>query len=422
MAEARQNARRQERAKQRKAKRAEIKEQQKAERAESKKHLNIFNNAQDEHENDPLESNKSYFPDWSWDHIRPWVILRRDTAYDDSQIRQIANHDIFVLEKMTGWKTYGSNEAGSLEAAKQVKKINPRIKTLFYLNAMIHYPGYAANDSFNKTEWATRTRDNEVFMFKKRYLWYNHSNLDFREWWIQRALDMVQHDEIDGIFIDAIMKTAIDHFGIPDNANAYFETATELRRRLPEGKLLIGNALRPKANNGVGGYGNIKHLQYLDGSYLEGWMGDAETIVEAIELMSAASQAGRMIMLNAGPAFTHKEQKTKVDKMKSMNERYTYLKEFINFPLAIFLVVVEPFSYFSYHYNVDAKPGGRRGRAAFDCKRYEEVTRRLGEPQGAYKKQDDFVFTREFEHLSVWVNVKSREVKLNVKEVRHDEL
>jgi hypothetical protein len=414
--EERQKARRQARAKERQRKRAENSASQKT----GHNHLNIFDN--DQSSTDPLQNNNSSYPQWSWDHIRPWTILRRDTSYPEDQVRQIAHHDIFIIEKMTGWKTHGSNEAGSLEAAGAVKKYNPRIKTFFYLNAMIHYPGYEANNSF-KNEWASRTCDGEkVFMFKQRYKWYNHSNLEFREWWINRALDIVSHDEMDGVFIDAIMKTSIRHFDCPDNEEAYFATATELRRRLPEGKLLIGNALRPKTNNRVGGYGNIRHLQYLDGSYFEGWMGDADSIAQAIDLMSAASKAGRLVLLNAGPAFKSKADKTTIDSMKSINDRYTFMKKFIDFPLAIFLLAVEPYSYFSYHYNVDAKPGGRNGRAAFDCHRFQELTRKLGEPKGSYSKEDEYVYSREYDYISVWVNLKSREVKLMVKEVMHDEL
>eukprot|EP00956_Cyclotella_meneghiniana_P008696 scaffold11866_cov23-Cyclotella_meneghiniana.AAC.2 len=328
---------------------------------------------------------------------------------------------------MTGWKSHGSNEAGSLAAARRVKKLNPRIKTFFYLNAVIHYPGYDANTSFRR-EWAVKDArdDTKVFMFKQRYMLYDHNHPELREWWIQRALDMVSHNEMDGIFIDAIMKTTASHLGRSDNAQAYFDTALELRRRLPEGALLIGNALRPHTNHRIGGYGNIRHLQYLDGSYLEGWMGDASTILQAMELMSAASKAGRIILLNAGPALnTH--EKSSIDSMKHLNRRYTFLKRYIDFPLAIFLLIVEEYAYFSYNYNVDAKPGGRRGYAVFDSNRFEEMTRKLGKPRGGYTREEKYVFTREFDYLSVWVNVNTREVRLTVKEEKqqvqhHEEL
>ena len=231
--EERQKARRQARAKERQRKRAADsrakahKEHSGSDSAATSHNLNIFDNND---EPDPPPHDTSHFPPWSWDTVRPWVILRRDTSYPDDQILQIARHDVFVVEKMTGWKCHGSNEAGSLAAARRVKKLNPKIKTFFYLNAVVHYPGYDANTSF-QDEWAVREKatsdDDKVFLFKDRYMLYDHTHSELREWWIQRALDMVSHDEMDGVFIDAIIKTSNPHLGGVHNARAYFDTAVE---------------------------------------------------------------------------------------------------------------------------------------------------------------------------------------------------
>jgi hypothetical protein len=104
---------------------------------------------------------------------------------------------------------------------------------------------------------------------------------------------MAAHDEIDGIFIDSICKAVHPAFCPPDHEEAYIATANELRERLPEGKLLIGNALRAH----MGGDCNMKHMKYLDGSYLEGWQKSNETIATTVKIMSAAAKQGRMIML-----------------------------------------------------------------------------------------------------------------------------
>jgi hypothetical protein len=376
--------------------------------------------------------NQNYFPEWSFDHVRPWVPIRRDDEYSDDQIVQIAGHDIVMLEKSNGFRTHGSVEAGTLAAAKRIKSVNPKIKVLFYLNAMIHYPHYEADATFKKDEWAMRDpKTNEIYTWNKRWVSYDHRNVDFREWWIARALNMLQHDEIDGIFIDAIIKTAVisRNIDVPNHDEAYLETARDLRARLPEGKLLIGNALRANAPNGAGGDGNINHLSYLDGSYLENWDKSDQLIVKTIKLMSAALNAGRIVMLTSTPFSGYplanrypeaqKEILSTLKTMKSAEEKYPYIEQFIEFSLAIFLLVVEDYAYYSYHDNVDASP--RTGNAAFDCNRYIEITRDLGEPLGLYESIDEIVFTREFEYLEVWVNVQSKEGKLTVKEVR-DEL
>ena len=95
-----------------------------------------------------------------------------------------------------------------------------------------------------------------------KYLSYNHTNLDFREWWIQRALDAVSNEEIDGIFVDAICKTT-QRFLPEGHAEDYLETANELRSRLPEGKLLIGNAIRAGATKDD----NFSHLRVRGPSF-----------------------------------------------------------------------------------------------------------------------------------------------------------
>ena len=55
-----------------------------------------------------------------------------------------------MLEKMNGHETHGSVEKGTLEAARKIKAINPKVKILFYLNSMLHYGGYDANNPRGK--------------------------------------------------------------------------------------------------------------------------------------------------------------------------------------------------------------------------------------------------------------------------------
>lgn len=43
--------------------------------------------------------------------------------------------------------------------------------------------------------------------------------------------------------------------------------------------------------------------------------------------------------------------------------------------------------------------------------KYPEYDKKLGRPLGKAKREG-FVYTREFEHVSVWVNVETREAKI----------
>jgi hypothetical protein len=279
---------------------------------------------------------------------------------------------------------------------------------------MLHYEGYDANEDF-KEEWALHNpkRNNEPYYWRDKILSYDHTNLEFREWWIQRGVDMLGHDEIDGIFIDAICKTHHPSLQrmkgnkwVEEHGAAYLATARQLRERLPLGKILIGNVIR--AGNGADG--NYRNLQYLDGSYLEGWS-DPQNLAMSIQLMAKALKEGNMIMLNGDMSHTD------FAGIKSLDARYRHLNQpdFIDFPLGCFLLVVEPHAYFSYHWGVDADP---RRLNVFDNTRFEAITRKLGKPLGDYVDDGDGGYSREFEHLKVHVNIKTRQGTLTVKDER----
>mmetsp|Transcript_13254 Transcript_13254/g.24383 ORF Transcript_13254/g.24383 Transcript_13254/m.24383 type:complete len:418 (+) Transcript_13254:23-1276(+) len=360
--------------------------------------------------------NKSIYPEWSWDNVRKWVAIRRDVQFDRDQIAALAAQDIVMIEKTTGWKTYGSVEVGTLETAKAIKRVNPHVTVLFYLNSMVHYGGYLANENF-KNEWSMRNprRGGDYYKWRGKYLSYDHTNLEFREWWIQRALDMVAHDEIDGIFIDAIVKAVLTNLPVKNHDKAYFATATELRERFPEGKLLIGNALRVGRTSD----GNLKHLKYLDGSYLENWQSPKPwQMKKTLELMSTALKQGRMIMLTAEP--NHHDE-GELNRLTSLDDRYKYVgrPRFIGFTLGFFLLIVEPNAYFSYRTGVDARP---KVKCVFDNTRFEAITRKLGKPAGEMVQEGGHVFSREFEYLKVRVNLVTMEGVLTVKDDKGEEL
>ncbi len=194
--------------------------------------------------NNDTDDKQSIFPEWDWDHVRTWVPIRRGDRYHPDQINALANQDMVMLEKFNGHEYYGTVEKGSLEAARKIKSINRKVKILFYLNAMVHYGGYAANDYF-KDEWAMMDPiTNKPYLWRDQFISYNHTNVDFRQWWVDRALDMVSNDEIDGIFIDGLCKVNRENLPEQSNGEAYLETAKQLRESLPPGKLLIGNVLR----------------------------------------------------------------------------------------------------------------------------------------------------------------------------------
>jgi hypothetical protein len=280
---------------------------------------------------------------------------------------------------------------------------------------MVHYEDYDANKSW-KPEWALRyTGTGELVKWRNRFPSYNHFNLEFREWWIQRALAMTADDNIDGVFIDGICKVGNRKFCPPNHEKEYLETANELRRRLQPGKILIGNAVRAAKRGDC----NLKHLKYLDGSYLEGWQQNKDTIRDTVELISVMGKQERMVMLTSSPMGMNNEVEAEVKKTKDLEKRYELVEDYIDFPLGIFLLGVEKWGYFTYHYGPpDANP---RMYNVFDPTKFKKVTDRLGKPMGDYVKEDDYILSRKFEHLKVRVDIEKQQAVLTPKDER-DEL
>ena len=365
-------------------------------------------------ETDPLGDTDN-FPEFNWEHVRPWMAVRHAFRYSAKQINDLAAQDVVVFEKYNGHRTYGSVEAGTLDAAKRIKRVNPKVKIFFYLNAMCHYGGYAANKSWNE-DWALRYENsNKLVKWRNRIISYDHRNLEFREWWINRALGMTKHDEIDGLFIDAICKVGHRRYCPPDHAEAYLATANELRSRLQPGKLLIGNAVRAAAR---GDY-NLKHLRYLDGSYLEGWQQSRDTIRDTIELMSVMGKQGRIVMLTSSPMDMDRNVEAQIRETQSLQRRYNIVEDYIDFPLGVFLLGVEKWGYFTYKYGPpDAHP---RRKNVIDPMKFKKVTNKLGKPMGDYVMEESYILSREFEHLKIRVDIEKREAVFTRKEQR-DEL
>jgi len=372
----------------------------------------------------PCEQN---YPDWSWDRVQVWLPIRYAKAYTDEMIEKLAAHQIVMLEKANGHEAYGSIERGTLAAAERIKQINPRCKTLFYWNACIRFDPYEANAEFNANEadWAMHRKDTgEVVQFRDRLRYYNLAVPAMREWWVKTALGMLDQQAIDGVFIDAIMQIDLAGYTIgkqvmraPGKAEGYWLMAEDLRRRMPKDKLLIGNALRIAFTEN----GNIKHLDYLDGSYLENWWfhagrnktaeDHARAIAGSIEVMHKALKMGRIVMLTSGPMGSMVDGKFiggKKVEYKDQASKFAAMRKQITFPLAVFLTIVDPYAYFSYHSGVDANPARNH---IWDNNVFDVLKRPLGKPLGPFKREGH-VFTRKFTKLEVMVNVMTKEAKI----------
>ncbi len=351
-------------------------------------------------------------PTFSWETVPQWLIVRKASAYTQEEIGLIAKAPLVVFEKENGHLDAGSVEEGVLRAARAVKTENPQAVTLFYWNAVINYGNYRANEVFrrNLDSWALK-RNGRVFLFKDRYPIYNLVDPGFQDWWIATAKGVASDPAIDGIMIDAICKTDATDEGqralYPDarHGRAYVETATRLKSEIGN-KLLLGNAIRAAKPRS-----NLDHLDYLDGSYVERWavpMGGrdfAEYVSEGMAAMSKALSEGKLVLFNSGPdVFGNEEPPANPAELEQ------WMQQHILFPLAVFLIIAEEGAYFHWGAGPNVLPGPRTDVWRNDI--YPELSRPLGNPLAPAVRDGD-IFTRSFEHLDVWVNLKTGEAKLN---------
>jgi hypothetical protein len=346
-------------------------------------------------------------PEFSWDTVPTWLRVRKHTAYSQDEIAQIARYPVVVFEKANGHTTYGNVESGTLAAAQAVKKISPGTKAIFYLNAVIEYGGYRANQEFdqNVEQWALR-ENGEIIRFKDRYHLHDLTQPEVQDWWIRTAKGMAVHPEIDGVFIDAVCKVNARSDAYRDG---YLKMARKLRDDLDQNDLLLGNAIRASELNS-----NLDHLEYLDGSYCERWAVpmNGETyesyVAKSIEAMEKTVAQGKILLFSAGPDIYGRDE-SKAAGQKTTKEMRQWMRENITYPLGIFLLVAGRHSYFEWTNTPDALLG------ALQDHEYEEYHRPLGRPLGP-AENDGHVYTRQYEHLDIRVDIREKEAVLNWQE------
>jgi hypothetical protein len=232
-----------------------------------------------------------------------------------------------------------------------------------------------------------------------------------RNWWIDTCVTMASLDVIDGVFIDKITNPDVngDLYDTDENlANNYVSMLNDLNDQLPANKLLVGNTLRNERSGGARAL-----MEIMDGSYLERWdkvsseQSKANAIAMSIQLMREALQKGKMINLQTNPSYN-----TDDDEPTDNDELMAYTKEYIYFPLAVFLIIAEENAYFSYTTGVNALSSSSD---VWDTSFIEEFHYFLGEPLGDPIK-NGYIYERSFENLDLWVNIETKETVFNWKD------
>jgi len=360
-----------------------------------------------------------HFPEFSWDTLPLYIHVRKVTAFDQKELEYLASFPLITFEKTTGSQTYGSTDAGTIEAAKAVKQINPKARVLFYRNVLVHYGGYSFDTELADIEAPfLRDKRGKGKLVRGTVEGYDLSNPRVVDWWVKGASAICANDAIDGVFLDGNIKVLVPYLDsqLPAGKKeavkgAYHGMMKRTREAMGPGKLMVANLIRARMPDS-----GLQHMVYFDGSYLEafthpiGGVSKADYIVKGIEAVQTAARQGKIIAMTLGLGESAAALDG-IDDTRKKLEGLSGLQRRIDFCIALFLVCAEKYSYLNLPdgYCVDTRNG--RCESKMWLKRLPEYDRPLGPPK-SHAVRHGYIFTREFAHASVWVDVQATEGKI----------
>jgi len=378
-----------------------------------------------------VTSNNSKYPEFSWDKMPLYMHLRKVEPFTKEELNYLSRFPLITLEKTTGSKTYDGTEKGSIAAAKAIKKVNPKSKILYYRNSIINWGSYRNDEIFikkNPDALLVDSLGNYALMRNKKTKFFDISKKNVRAYWLNHAITHANNPYIDGIFIDASYKVLtnfmkyrkVDQAKMDALKAGYYDMMGTLKEEIGDEKLIISNILRvrpnPELENGR------KLLPYTHGSYIETFthpsfgMSYEDYLAEGIATVQQSAKEGNIIALTLGLGKALEFETEGIDDRREALDIDEDLKDRIDYLLAIFLVCAEKYSYVYLHDGFDVNPRKKTGESASKVwmKTFPQYENRLGAPKGPAKR-DGYIYTRSFEYLDVWLDVKNQKARLDWK-------
>ena len=367
---------------------------------------------------EPLPSEPANrLPAFSWDRVPLYMHIRKATNLTEDEIKYLATFPLVTFEKTTGSQTFKSTEDGTLAAAKAVKEINPSTKVLYYRNVFVHYGTYKANAEIEKMPGAFLVgREGKTKLVRNVCEAYDLSNPQVREWWVGNAKQMCADPAIDGLFLDGMIKIYSGGYLMRDIGKEKKEAVLqdfegmmrETRQAIGPDKIMLANVLRTGQSKDDG----LEAIKLFDGSYIEGFEIAAtpeqkkNNVARGMVAFQKAAREGFMIAFTAGLSEMNTEEgdlnPEKTDEIrKGLGKNDNYSKRF-NYLLSLFLVCAEKHSYFLAH---DSYVASKKNKVWMT--RPAEFDRPLGPPKGP-AVQDGYIYTREFAHAKVRVDIDNQ--------------
>jgi hypothetical protein len=367
-------------------------------------------------EGEPSAPAANHLPEFSWDRVPLYMHIRKAKNFTQDEIKYLATFPLVTFEKTTGSETFKCTEDGTLAAAKAVKEINPSTKILYYRNVTVHYGTYKANAEIDKVPGAflVGKEGKTKLNLNGKYEAYDLNDPQVREWWVGNVKQLCADPLIDGVFLDGIVKVLSLGYMVRDIGKerkaalveGYKTMMTETRQAIGPDKIMLANVLRVGTpDNG------LEAIKQFDGSYLEHFETFGEKVASrnylarSIETFQKAAREGYMIAMTVGLSEMDTEDGErnlhKTDEIrKGLGENEDYSKR-LNYLLSLFLVCAEKHSYFLAH---DGFHAFKKNKVWMT--RPAEFDRPLGPPKGP-AVQDGYIYTREFAHAKVRVDIES---------------
>ena len=367
---------------------------------------------------------RAHYPGFNWHTVPLFAQLGKTTGdFTMQEAEFLANHfKVIALEKTQGLQgSAGSVEDAIYRAARQLKAINPETKVMFYLDTFMNYPMFESSEEFRAhAQWALKDKEGKAVVIADGLPNYDLTKPEVREWLIRSACESVGREHIDGIFADSIStvvagaswkRQAWGNKKYDDLEASLRLLLADMRREIGPDKLLIYNGLF--GEKGWWSHGGMPYLEHASGTMVEHFAAlsardrngnlKPENLAWEIEMIGQAARQGKIVMVKGFPGNLTWMPSARYDDLSDV-EKMKLARERITFPLAAFLVAAEEYCYFGYSWGYLASEGWLQW--------YPEFDQPLGPPKGAATRIG-WVYTREFEHASVWVDLEHEDARID---------
>ncbi|CAM4292276.1 putative glycoside hydrolase [Zobellia nedashkovskayae] len=358
---------------------------------------------------------QSYFPKFSWETTPMYYHFGDiDRVLEPEEVKFIADRTDFIcMEKSHAYNLLGDQVLGTKHEVEAFHEVKPEIKVLFYYNSYVAWPfprfnkeftpdGIAKNEEL--TKFLARDPKTGKLLEKTRgpafSYYFDAMNPEFREWWVQSAVEGIKISGADGIFIDRMNVDVNANYPVDDLtalAEAKGKMMAALREQMGPDKILVGN--NAATTKEVFPYCDAFMFEHYNASVT-----NKENLLKEWGVMERVAKAGKISIYRFGAKGKGKNDittgATKTDGIEKRSH------DQLEFHQACYLIGAQPYSYFQWNWGWNLEDG--------NLVDYPSLQKPLGAPKGAFKRvnPEGWEFTREFEHASVWVDTEARKAKI----------